>query len=103
MCLTFYHLLDDKFILSYLRGCKFSYEKTKKKIDMWHAMRFHCPEYFSGWDPLEKKNDEILSQGYENIKICLILQWLHEKIINHDDHVICLFGLQGYCSIARIR
>ena len=32
---------------------------------MWHAMRFHCPEYFSGWDPLEKKNDEILSQGYE--------------------------------------
>ena len=67
--ITFYNVLDDKFILSYLRGCKFSYEKTKKKIDMWHAMRFHCPEYFSGWDPLEKKNDEILSQGYEYMNI----------------------------------
>ena len=65
ICITFYNVLDDKFILSYLRGCKFSYEKTKKKIDMWHAMRFHCPEYFGGWDPLEKKNNEILSQGYE--------------------------------------
>jgi len=58
-----YGKTDDNFILSYLRGCKFSYEKTKKKIDMWHAMRAHCPEYYTEWDPLEKKNNEILSHG----------------------------------------
>jgi hypothetical protein len=57
------YIIDDKFILAYLRGCKFSYEKTKKKIDMWHAMRTHCPEYYTGWDPLEEKNNEILSHG----------------------------------------
>ena len=60
---TLSDIVDDAFILAYLRGCKFSFEKTKKKIDMWHAMRAHCPEYYTGWDPLEKKNNDILSHG----------------------------------------
>ena len=69
---------------------------------MWHAMRFHCPEYFSGWDPLEKKNDEILSQGYENIKNIFDFAMVARKTIIHVHYIKGFFCLQGYCSFARI-
>ena len=41
---------DDVFITAFLRGCKYSYEKTKKKIDTWHTVRTHAPDIFGGWD-----------------------------------------------------
>jgi len=54
---------DDKFILTYLRGCKFSYERTKEKIDTWHSVRTHCPEFFNGWDVERPELMELLDIG----------------------------------------
>ncbi|XP_045468130.1 alpha-tocopherol transfer protein-like isoform X2 [Harmonia axyridis] len=41
---------DDQRILSFLRGCNFSLEKTKKKLDMYFTMRAALPEFFTNRD-----------------------------------------------------
>lgn len=41
---------DDERIMTFLRGCKFSLEKTKRKLDMYFTMRTACPEFFSNRD-----------------------------------------------------
>ncbi|KAK4010343.1 hypothetical protein OUZ56_019489 [Daphnia magna] len=55
--------LDAKFLLRYLRGCKYSLEKVKKKLDMTLTLRTALPEYFSDWDPMTPENQLILSMG----------------------------------------
>ncbi|XP_049767632.1 retinol-binding protein pinta-like [Schistocerca cancellata] len=42
---------DDQWILTFLRGCKFSLEKTKQKLDMYYTMRSALPEIFTNRDP----------------------------------------------------
>jgi len=54
---------DDKFILNFRRGCKFSFEKTKSKIDTWHTVRTHCPEMFDNWDMDDPKIEAMIAQG----------------------------------------
>lgn len=41
---------DENRIMTFLRGCKFSLEKTKRKLDMYFTMRTACPEFFSNRD-----------------------------------------------------
>ncbi|XP_045022931.1 uncharacterized protein LOC123466245 [Daphnia magna] len=38
--------LDAKFLLRCLRGCKYSMEKTKKKLDLTLTLRIALPEFF---------------------------------------------------------
>ncbi|KAL7647539.1 UNVERIFIED_CONTAM: hypothetical protein RMT77_001139 [Armadillidium vulgare] len=54
---------DDLTILRYLRGCKFSLENTKKKLDMFYTCKNFIPEWYSNRDPLDPKIAEILSLG----------------------------------------
>ena len=35
----------------FLRGCKFSLERTKEKLDFHHAVRGGLPSWFADWDP----------------------------------------------------
>ena len=39
------------YLLKYIRGCKYSLEKTKQKLDLALTLRNALPEFFSGWDP----------------------------------------------------
>uniref|UniRef100_A0A1I8M5G8 Uncharacterized protein n=1 Tax=Musca domestica TaxID=7370 RepID=A0A1I8M5G8_MUSDO len=39
--------MDDQFLIQFLRGCKYSLEKAKKKIDIFYAMKTKYPEYFN--------------------------------------------------------
>lgn len=57
-------IADDWFILMYIRGCKFSIEKTKRKIDLLFTMKTLIPEIFSGWDPMKPSIQNALSYGY---------------------------------------
>ncbi|XP_012253461.2 alpha-tocopherol transfer protein-like [Athalia rosae] len=41
---------DDKRLMTFLRGCKFSLEKCKRKLDMYFTMRSVVPEFFSQRD-----------------------------------------------------
>lgn len=54
---------DDAFILMFLRGCKFSLERTKEKLDTWHTVRTLSPDIFQQWDPLERVCHELITLG----------------------------------------
>lgn len=54
---------NDQFLVSFLRGCKYSLDRTKKKIDMYYTLRTHIPELIKDRDPLEKNTSEIIKLG----------------------------------------
>ncbi|XP_063607482.1 alpha-tocopherol transfer protein-like isoform X2 [Penaeus indicus] len=54
---------DDWTILRFLRGCKFSLERTKEKLDMFYTCKSLCPEWYTNRDPQDKKMREILELG----------------------------------------
>uniref|UniRef100_A0A1I8Q2H8 CRAL-TRIO domain-containing protein n=2 Tax=Stomoxys calcitrans TaxID=35570 RepID=A0A1I8Q2H8_STOCA len=37
---------EDQFLIQFLRGCKYSLEKAKDKLDIFYAMKTKCPEMF---------------------------------------------------------
>lgn len=45
-----YYPIDDDRLRTFLRGCKFSLEKVKKKLDMYYTMRNAVPEFFANRD-----------------------------------------------------
>ncbi|KAF4523852.1 hypothetical protein B566_EDAN012553 [Ephemera danica] len=60
------HILDkpdDQMLTAFLRGCKFSLERTKKKLDMYYTVRTALPEFFKNRDLHSKKIREILELG----------------------------------------
>jgi len=42
---------DDGKLLQFLRGCKFSLERTKEKLDLYNSCRASLPDWFEPWDP----------------------------------------------------
>jgi hypothetical protein len=52
--------LDDCRIMTFLRGCNFSLEKTKRKLDMYFTMRAAIPEFFADRDITRPELQEIL-------------------------------------------
>lgn len=54
---------DDQFLVTFLRGCKYSLEKAKKKIELYYVARTHTPEFFTNRDPKDKFLQEIISLG----------------------------------------
>lgn len=52
---------DDQRIMTFLRGCKFSLEKAKRKLDMYFTMRAAVPEFFDNRDVTRPELKEILS------------------------------------------
>ncbi|KAG0725935.1 Retinol-binding protein pinta [Chionoecetes opilio] len=55
--------MDDWTILRFLRGCKFSLERTKEKMDMFYTCKALCPEWYKNRDPQDKKLRSILELG----------------------------------------
>lgn len=43
-------IIDDGRLRTFLRGCKFSLEKVKQKLDMYYTMRTAIPEFFTNRD-----------------------------------------------------
>lgn len=54
---------DDQFLVTFLRGCKYSLERTKQKLDMFYTLRTHIPELIGVRDPLDEKMHEIIKLG----------------------------------------
>lgn len=53
---------DDQLLVAFLRGCKYSLEKAKQKIDNFYAMRGAVPELYKNRFVTQKQID-ILRQG----------------------------------------
>uniref|UniRef100_A0A0K8W8W2 Alpha-tocopherol transfer protein-like n=2 Tax=Bactrocera latifrons TaxID=174628 RepID=A0A0K8W8W2_BACLA len=43
--------LDDQLLVAFLRGCKFSLEKTKSKLDWFYTLKTKYPKYYTLQDP----------------------------------------------------
>ena len=54
---------DSQFLLKFLRGCKYSLEKTKQKLDLTLTLRTMLPDIYSSWDPMKSENQKALSFG----------------------------------------
>ena len=54
---------DDAFLTAFLRGCKFSLEKTKEKLDFHFTVRGNLPTWFDNWDPRLPEIKRIISCG----------------------------------------
>jgi len=50
-------------LIDFARGCKYSLEKTKRKIDTFLTLRTALPEFFRGWDPLRPELQAALAVG----------------------------------------
>ncbi|XP_022912225.1 retinol-binding protein pinta-like [Onthophagus taurus] len=55
--------MDKQFLLSFLRGCKFSLEKAKKKLENLYTMKTILREFFENRDPLSPEIQAILKLG----------------------------------------
>ncbi|GAB0091091.1 hypothetical protein DMENIID0001_058940 [Sergentomyia squamirostris] len=55
--------MDDQFLIAFLRGCKYSLQRAKDKIDMYYTIRTAIPEFFIDRDPQNKKLLEVLRLG----------------------------------------
>jgi hypothetical protein len=54
---------DSQWLITLLRSCKFSLERTKAKIDMFYSLRTALPEFFTRRDPMLPELQHILKLG----------------------------------------
>jgi len=54
---------DEMLLKTFLRGCKYSIERTKEKLDFFFSCRGNLPEWFSGWDPVSPGINACLTAG----------------------------------------
>jgi len=54
---------DDMVLKTFLRGCKYSLEKSKEKLDFFFTVRSTLPDWFDDWDPRHEVMQKYLKQG----------------------------------------
>ena len=54
---------DEKLLTYFLRGCKFSLERTKEKLDFFYSIKANVPEWFDNWDVEEERVKGMVKQG----------------------------------------
>lgn len=57
-------ICSDQFLLNFLRGCKYSLERTKQKIDKHFTIKTTMPEIFAERDPTDPNLLKIIQLGY---------------------------------------
>ncbi|KPJ11638.1 Alpha-tocopherol transfer protein-like [Papilio machaon] len=55
---------DDDRMMTFLRGCSFSLEKCKRKLDMYFTMRTACPEFFTNRDITRPELNSLMNRLY---------------------------------------
>lgn len=56
---------EDQFLIAFLRGCKFSLEKAKHKLDFFYTVRTHAPELIRNRDPMNDHVIGMIRQGFD--------------------------------------
>ncbi|XP_059608766.1 retinol-binding protein pinta-like [Phlebotomus argentipes] len=54
---------SDQFLVGFLRGCKWSLERAKEKIEDFYTLRGRIPELMKGRDPLDKRTRKLIRTG----------------------------------------
>ncbi|XP_053684677.1 alpha-tocopherol transfer protein-like [Sabethes cyaneus] len=55
--------IDDQFLVAFLRGCKYSLERAKEKLDMFYTVRTMSPELIRTRDPEDPRTRAIIRLG----------------------------------------
>ncbi|EDW19290.1 alpha-tocopherol transfer protein [Drosophila mojavensis] len=55
--------IDDQFLVAFLRGCKFSLEKAKSKLDKFYTLRTRYPDFYTIRDVDSQRLHELLRLG----------------------------------------
>ncbi|CAB3245876.1 unnamed protein product [Arctia plantaginis] len=55
---------EDTCLISFLRGCDFSIERCKRKLDMYFTVRAACPEFFTNRDITRPELMELMNKGH---------------------------------------
>jgi len=58
-----YVFTDDQFLMTFLRGCKYSIERVKEKLDMFYTLRSAIPELMVDRDPFNQTTAAIIRLG----------------------------------------
>lgn len=61
--------LDDKFLIQFLRGCKYSMERAKEKIDQFFTLKSKFPQLFNATNVNDTRFRKMFNYGY-NINLC---------------------------------
>ena len=61
--------IDDQFLVTFLRGCKYSLERAKQKLDTFYTVRTLIPELIKNRDPMNERLQEMIRLGYVNMLI----------------------------------
>lgn len=86
--------LEDRYLLAFLRGCKFRLDRTKIKLINYYTMRKNEPAWFSNRDPLLKEIQDLVKLGvfvplkltYEKKLVVIIRVAAHDpKLYKQDD------------------
>ncbi|KAI8427671.1 hypothetical protein MSG28_002135 [Choristoneura fumiferana] len=91
-------IVSDQWIVAFLRGCKFSLERTKEKLDMYYTLKSLVPEFLSNRDPLDRKIQEMLKLGLflplrrckdeDSSRICIIRMGAFNPSLYHLTDVL---------------
>lgn len=54
---------DDQFLIQFLRGCKYSLERAKEKIDLFYSLKSKYPSMFGPTDVDDKKFRSVNNLG----------------------------------------
>ncbi|KAJ8965222.1 hypothetical protein NQ314_004292 [Rhamnusium bicolor] len=87
--------LEDKYILPFLRGCKFDCEKTKVKLTNYYTLRRNQPQWFQNRNPLLPEIQELVKLGIfvpltltlENRLVVIIRTAAHDPKKHKQDDV----------------
>ncbi|KAF5280970.1 hypothetical protein FQR65_LT14894 [Abscondita terminalis] len=58
---------DDQSLITFLRGCKFSLQVTKDKLDFYYTAKTIVPEFYDKRDPLLSEIQVILNAGFVSV------------------------------------
>lgn len=53
---------DDQWLLAFLRGCKYSIERAKEKIDLFYSLRNALPQVYHNRHPKLPEVQELMKQ-----------------------------------------
>ena len=55
--------IDDQFLVTFLRGCKYSLERAKQKLDTFYTVRTLIPELIKNRDPMNERLQAMIRLG----------------------------------------
>lgn len=88
---------DDQFLISFLRGCKYSLEKTKHKLELFYQVRQQTPEIIRNRDTKSEHLIGMIRQGWVAHRLHVLISTI-TKACNYNSFGLPLPALEHSAS-----